>query len=81
MSLTDLEIRTHTKPLRAELDRQKENAAKFKQERDAVIDAAAAFSEHFVNIHNPRAREVAADPTATALWERLDAALVAARTP
>lgn len=36
MSLTDLEIRTHTKPILAELDRQKEKAAAFKKERNAM---------------------------------------------
>ncbi len=36
MSLEDLEIKKHTDPLRAELDRQKEKCARMKRERDAL---------------------------------------------
>ena len=41
MSLTDLEIRQYTKPIEAELDRQKEKAAAFKKERDELKELNA----------------------------------------
>lgn len=90
MSLDDLAIKKHTDPLRAELDRQKEKAAKFKAQRDALVEALEKLASStrvalsVIDKRNgwpPAAREAAAH-VATEIESELEsasAALKAAR--
>lgn len=52
MSLHDLELRTHTKPIMAELDRQKEKAAKFKKEAFNARKALVAVAKELSDFHD-----------------------------
>ena len=54
MSLTDLEKHAILKPIEAELDRQKEKAAKFKKERNTAREALTLVREKLQGLATER---------------------------
>ena len=54
MSLTDLEKNQILKPVSAELDRQKEKAAKFKKERNTAREALTLVREKLQGLSTER---------------------------
>lgn len=75
MSLEDLEIRKHTAPLSAELDRQKEKCAAMRRERDALAAQLTQAREALSTVLDSATPNPEEHPTMTAAWKVASAAL------
>lgn len=72
MSLSDLEKKTLLKPVEAELDRQKEKAAKFKKKLKKLREAAVELVDAYNYEHLKRERVVKMESLKAAINESLE---------
>jgi hypothetical protein len=72
MSLSDLEKRAILKPVEAELDRQKEKAAKFKKKLKALREAATELVDAYNYDHLKKERVAKMESLKAAINESLE---------